>query len=93
MQLPPLNLSFQKTDQTNSTAGTYGPSGTTGEASGTSGMFDSSNWNVNFGGSQTNKSDSKQSASTGAAIGDLSPLLWIAGAAIVAFMIYKVVKK
>lgn len=90
MTLPPLNLSLNK--ETN-----LGPNNA--EQTGTSGMFDSSNWNVNFGGTQTNANTSGQRASTnpgaletltGATGGGVSAGVWLAVFGIIAAaLIYK----
>ena len=83
MVMPPLDLKldFKKSN-------TAGPSNA--EQTGTSAMFDASNWNVNFSGTQTNTSASGQRATTSPALmdtiagGGSSGGVWIAALGLIA---------
>ena len=58
-------------------------------------MFDSSGWNVNYGGTQTNETTRTGPQQTGTpesiagAVALAGPWLWIAGALLVGVVIYK----
>lgn len=78
----PFELGFESNKQISA-----GPS--LAGQSGTSGMFDSSNWTINFSGSQTATSTSAQKASSGQA-GAAGFNWWIAAAVVAAgVLLYK----
>lgn len=84
--LPPLNLDLKSSVSVSS-----GPA--VSEQSGTVGMFDASNWNVNFSGTQsaTNTSAQKATPATADAIATAtsSPYVWAAVGIVVLAVLYK----